>query len=561
MVIAFVLMGLILVGWPFLSRKLGFAPPEPIAPVKSSVQTQKAIQKPAAQPASGEAANSSEAEPAGAHAADAIAATNETEYTLDTNLYRVVFSNRGGVVKSWTLRNFKDSDKKPLEVVNQKGAEKAGFPFSFEFRAQKPSVDLNTTLWVAHPSGDSIAYAYSDGKTVAKKVFTFEHDGYMTQYADEVTLNGAGLPHLIQWRAGFGDMAAYSPAGHQASIHYDTEARKLRSEGAKAAKNGPIRADGLFSFAGMEDQYFTAAFLPPPGTPLQTETFSDQVATSSNASEEPFPGVAIGGEARNQLGLYVGPKELSLLQKVNPKLVDIIDWGFFGVIAKPLFLILQWMNNAYVHNYGWSIVLLTILINVAMFPLKLANLKSMRKMQLLQPELTRINEKYKGISMSDPRAANKQQETMDLYKKNGVNPMGGCIPMLIQLPFLWAFYKVLSVTVEMRNAPWLWVADLSQPEHFQIHFLPIIMIATSFLMQKMTPMAGGDPTQQKVMQFMPLMWGVFFWQQSSGLVLYWLTSNLAGIGQQLFFNKTAVPVKVTASSGKVISAKDGKKRT
>ena len=561
MVIAFVLMGLILVGWPFFSKKLGFAPPEPVSPVKSSVQSQKAAPQSGTAPPETAAPSAVSETSASSETAASLAAPSETEWALDTNLYHVVFSNRGGVVKSWTLRNFKDSDRKPLELVNQKGAEKAGFPFSFDFRGQKPSADLNKALWVAHPSGDSIEYAYSDGKTVARKSFTFQHDGYMVQYADEVTLNGAGLPHLIQWRAGFGDMAAYSPAGHQASIHYDTDARKLRSEGAKAAKNGPVRADGLFSFAGIEDQYFTAAFLPPPDTQLQTETYSDVVATSSNPSEEAFPGVAIGGGPRNQLGLYVGPKELSSLQKVNPKLVDIIDWGFFGVIAKPLFLILQWMNNAYVHSYGWSIILLTILINIAMFPLKLANLKSMRKMQLLQPELARINDKYKGISMSDPRAANKQQETMDLYQKIGVNPMGGCIPMLMQLPFLWAFYKVLSVTVEMRNAPWLWVADLSQPEHFQIHFLPIIMVATSFLMQKMTPMAGGDPTQQKVMQFMPLMWGVFFWQQSSGLVLYWLTGNLVGIAQQWFFNKTAVPAKVTASSGKLISAKDGKKRT
>jgi len=196
-----------------------------------------------------------------------------------------------------------------------------------------------------------------------------------------------------------------------------------------------------------------------------------------------------------------------------------------------------------------------------MFPLRLANLKSMRKMQALQPEIAKINEKYKGISMSDPRAAQKQQDTMDLYKKHGVNPMGGCIPMLIQLPFLWAFYKVLSVTIEMRNAPWLWVTDLSQPEHYAIRFLPIIMIASSFLMQKMTPMAGGDPSQQKVMQFMPLMWGFFFWSASSGLVLYWLSSNTVQIAQQWFFNKTSPPAAATAASAKkVITAKDGRKR-
>jgi YidC/Oxa1 family membrane protein insertase len=157
-----------------------------------------------------------------------------------------------------------------------------------------------------------------------------------------------------------------------------------------------------------------------------------------------------------------------------------------------------------------------------------------------------INEKYKGMSMKDPRAANKQQEMMDLYKKHGVNPMGGCIPLLIQMPFLYAFYRVIAVTVDLRHANWLWVSDLSQPEHFALHPLPLIMVVTSFALQKMTPTpAGGDPNQQKMMQMMPLMYLFFFWYQSSGLVLYWLTGNVVGIAQQWFFNKTVIPVAST----------------
>jgi YidC/Oxa1 family membrane protein insertase len=206
------------------------------------------------------------------------------------------------------------------------------------------------------------------------------------------------------------------------------------------------------------------------------------------------------------------------------------------------------MNDHWVHNYGWAIILLTVFINIALFPLKLTNLKSMRKMQMLQPEMAKITEKYKGISMSDPRAAQKQQETMDLYKKHGVNPMGGCLPLLIQMPFLWAFYKVLAVTIEMRHADWLWIGDLSQPEHFALRVLPLIMVVTSFGLQKMTPVpAGGDPSQQKMMQFMPLMYLFFFWNASSGLVLYWLTGNLVGIAQQWFFNKTLTPADTGTS--------------
>jgi YidC/Oxa1 family membrane protein insertase len=325
---------------------------------------------------------------------------------------------------------------------------------------------------------------------------------------------------------------------------YDESKRKLVTEKAKSAKNGPVASEGPYSFAGIEDQYFCAAFLPPPNTPLETITYSDSVPTPFNPADEAYPGVGVGGEARNQLGLYVGPKELNALKKVNPKLQDIIDWGFFGILAKPLFIVLQLMNSSFVHNYGWSIILLTILINMALFPMKLANLKSMRKMQALQPQMKAINDKYKGIGMSDPRSQQKQQEIMELYKKNGVNPMGGCIPMLIQIPFLYAFYRVLDVTIEMRFASWLWVSDLSQPEHFAIRLLPLIMIASGFLLQRMTPMAGGDPNQQKCRQFMPLRWGFFFWPAASGLVVYWLTRTLVSIAQQWFFNKTASPLPV-----------------
>ena len=198
-------------------------------------------------------------------------------------------------------------------------------------------------------------------------------------------------------------------------------------------------------------------------------------------------------------------KLASVLESVNPKLSQVIDWGWFRIIAQPLFMMLHELHNKFIHNYGWSIIVLTLFINLALFPLKIMNLKSMRKMQVLQPQITKINDKYKGVGMSDPRSQEKQAEIMELYKKHGVNPMGGCLPMVIQLPFLIAFYKVLSVSVEMRHAPWLWITDLTQPEHFGIHFLPLVMILTSVVLQKMTPTpAVGDPSQQKMMpSFMP----------------------------------------------------------
>jgi len=184
-------------------------------------------------------------------------------------------------------------------------------------------------------------------------------------------------------------------------------------------------------------------------------------------------------------------------------------------------------------------VIVTIAINFVLFPLKIANMKSMRKMQALQPQIKVINEKYSNVGLRDPRKAEQNQEVMALYKKHGVNPMGGCVPMLLQIPFFFAFYTVFTVSVEMRGATWLWVTDLSQPEHMAIKILPIAMIASQFWMQKMTPQANVDPAQQRMMMLMPLVFGFMFYNFPSGLVLYYLTSNLVSMGQQLFFNHTA----------------------
>jgi YidC/Oxa1 family membrane protein insertase len=218
-----------------------------------------------------------------------------------------------------------------------------------------------------------------------------------------------------------------------------------------------------------------------------------------------------------------------------------------SVLAKPLFLIVNWFNDHAVHNFGWSIVVVTIAINFILFPLKLSNFKSMRKMQALKPQIDAINAKYKNLKLTDPKKGEQNQEVMDLYKRYGVNPMGGCFPMLIQIPFFFAFYKVFTVSVEMRGAPWLWVTDLSQPEHLPIKILPLVMIGSQFLMQKITPQANADPNQQKMMMFMPLIFGFMFYNFASGLVLYYLTSNLVQMGQQWFFNHTQAAIQAAES--------------
>jgi YidC/Oxa1 family membrane protein insertase len=299
-----------------------------------------------------------------------------------------------------------------------------------------------------------------------------------------------------------------------------------------------VSASGPYAFAGVEDNYFVAAFLNETSSAMETMTFSDTVPTPLNKEAQPLVGAAVGGEAGNRFALFVGPKDQDVLRTVNPRLEQLVDFGWFSFLAKPLFLAVHWTAERLVHNYGWAIVLVTIVINFILFPLKVSSMRSMKKMQALQPQIAAINDKYKGLSIRDPRKQQQNQEVMDLYKKYGVNPAGGCVPMLLQIPFFIAFYKVISVSIEMRGASWLWVTDLSQPEHLAIRILPITMIVSQFLMQKMTPTTSVDPNQQRMMMIMPLVFGFMFYGLSSGLVLYYLTSNLVGIAQQMFFNRT-----------------------
>jgi YidC/Oxa1 family membrane protein insertase len=331
---------------------------------------------------------------------------------------------------------------------------------------------------------------------------------------------------------------------------------------AKEAEKGPVTAWGSYSFAGIEDNYFAAVLLPAEGSAIRMDTWCTMIPVQPDpkeaAKEEKFVGAGIGGAALNQGALFVGPKDLELLKRVNPKLAQIIDFGWFSFLARPLFLALNWVHDHWVSNYGWAIVIITVIINTLLLPLRFSSMKSMKKMQLLQPQIAAINEKYKGLSMRDPRKAEQNQEVMELYKKNGVNPMGGCMPMVLQIPFFIAFYRVLSAAIELRNANWLWVSDLSQPETLPIRILPVAMIASQFIQQKMTPPAGGDPSQQRMMMFMPLMLGVMFYGVSSGLVLYWFTGNLVGIAQQWAFNRATHPA-VTASNTVINTKKKGSK--
>jgi YidC/Oxa1 family membrane protein insertase len=552
LLLAFILMGAVLFTTPYFFK----APPPVPQPVTKAESTPapSAPEQKATQPAAAKETVAS------ASSAERISAQKEETFTVDTDVYRIVFGNRGAVVHSWTLKKYLDSNKKPLEVVNTAAAPVVGFPFSRDYKNQKPSVDLNNALYAIKRSDDGleINFEFSDGKLSARKTFQFTKDSYQSKVSSEVTDGGVPVPHLLQWRGGFGDMTVPSPVAAQHAVHFDAASLKLITTEGKEAKNGPVTFTGPFAFAGIEDTYFAAVFLPSAST-IELKVFDDKAPTPTNPAPEQLPGVAVGGDGVNRMALFVGPKDVEILKKVDPKLEHVVDFGWFSFIAKPLFLVMNWLTSKYIHNYGWSIIVMTIFINFALFPLKISSMKSMKKMQALQPQIAAINEKYKNVGMRDPRKQEQNQEVMALYQKHGVNPLGGCMPMALQMPFLFAFYKVFSIAIEMRGASWLWVTDLSQAETIPIRILPILMIATQFIMQKMTPTTtGGDPAQQKIMMFMPLMFGFMFYSASSGLVLYWLTGNLVNIAQQWFFNRTGVAADV-AQSVQVVKKKNGRK--
>jgi len=221
--------------------------------------------------------------------------------------------------------------------------------------------------------------------------------------------------------------------------------------------------------------------------------------------------------------------------------VRAVDFGWFSALVVPLHRTLKWLNG-FVGNYGWSIILLTVLINIVIFPLRHKSVVSMRKMQELAPEMKAIQARYAHLKATDPAKQKMQQETMALYKKHGANPVSGCLPMLLTMPILFAMFRLLSAAVEIRGAPFtLWITDLSVHDPFFV--TPLLMSASMFVQQRLQPSAA-DPMQQKMMLLMPIMFTFFFLWAPSGLVLYWLTSNLFGIGQQLTTNRIIGPPKI-----------------
>jgi YidC/Oxa1 family membrane protein insertase len=295
--------------------------------------------------------------------------------------------------------------------------------------------------------------------------------------------------------------------------------------------------EGAFQFAGIDDHYFLAAAITPGQSRLEYQAVT--LAGPEDTQRQLVSASIRLPQAPDRLRFFVGPKQFDRLQAVDEALgqgavfVRAINFGWFGFLAKPLLDALTWVHG-YIGNWGWSIIVLTILINLAIFPLRHKSVVSMRKMQVLQPQLKAIQDRYAGLKVTDPERQKMNSEIMGLYREKGVNPASGCVPMLLTLPVLFAFYSLLSQAIELRGARFgLWITDLSERDPYYI--TPVLMALTMFWQQKITP-STADPAQQRIMMIMPLMFGVMFLAAPSGLVLYWFVGNLFAIGQQYFTN-------------------------
>jgi YidC/Oxa1 family membrane protein insertase len=494
--------------------------------------------------------------------------SQERTIVVENTLYRVEISNRGGVVKSWQLKNYKD-DSKPqrvLDVVHPDASQQTGgWPFSvilddvqLQNAANQGLFQTSSDTLNLHAPAE-VVLAWSDGHLEVTKHFKFDHT-YVVRVETFAKFNGNPIKAGIGWLGSFGDLTVTNPAPVETVQTYYSEGGKVSTFLYKKLEDLEKWAPGLWQggkgFVGIEDRYFTAAFLPADGATggvLETRYWKAwrTVKVNGQDSAEAVPQVAAA--TSNQpldLRVYVGPKDYDDLKKMNPPLHGLINFGWLEFIAEPLFHGLKWLHG-YIPNWGWAIVVLTLVINMLLFPLRISSYKTTLKMQRVAPEIKAIQDKYKKYSMRDPRKAEMNKEVMAIYSREGINPVGGCFQMFLQMPVWIGLNTALRYSIEMRQATWLWIVDLSSRD--PLYVLPVLMGVSMYLVSKMTPMTSTDPQQQMMMKIMPVtMAGIFMISPiSSGLAVYILTSSVVGIAQQWYLNRThPVPAPVKPARGK-----------
>ena len=541
----------VLLSWQYL-----FPPPEPpsrptapsLASEPAPAAAAEAVPAPSAEPAPAPV----EAAPAAAE--PPIAAAAESRSVLENDLVRAEFTNRGAQLVSFALKEKRSEEGVPLELIQPRGA--TPYPFAL-LDTTGAAHALDGALFAVEADALSLRFTYRGSEGSAEKLFRLLPDGRLDFELEVAKASGA-------WRVLIGpDIRARRRA--EFDNRYDKRAAVWRSAGTvsthDAGKEEALRLPGAgLDWIGLEDTYFLAVVVPEAGlaealveptllVPAgEAETVFDArplgVGAELSAADKELPRalrlqLVPSGERLTGTS-YWGAKQYDRLASFPWGLEKTVRWGWLGFLARPLLRALQWIHGHLTTNYGWAIVWLTVALKIVLLPLSLAAFKSMRKMQKLNPKMQAIRERYR------PKLRDKQgrfnadmqrqmnEEIMALYRQEGVNPAGGCFPILVQLPIFFSFYQLLSTAVELWRSPWvLWVHDLTAPDPYWV--LPIVMGLSQIVQQKMTP-APPDPVQRRLMQAMPIVFTVFSLGFASGLVLYWLTNNVLSIAQQALYN-------------------------
>ncbi|MCL4474858.1 MAG: membrane protein insertase YidC [Nitrospirae bacterium] len=435
--------------------------------------------------------------------------------TVETGLYSATLSSKGGTVRKFTLKTYKDKTGTGVSLLQAPGmypplalGEKEDFGLS-NVNFSLKGADLN----LKGSESGTVTFEYATPQFSVRRTFTFYGDRYKIDLKDDVQ----GLPeYWVTLGSNFGIYDAKDESAPHIGPVVLKDADRIELV-TKKLDEPKVYKEGL-KWIAQEDKYFFASIVPS-GQVLEAKVW--KVQDSPVVALKVKPGVST-------YIVYAGPKDYDRLQELKVGLEHIVDFGFFSILARPLFWILKFFYR-FMGNYGWAIVLLTIIVRIPFIPLLNKSQKSMKKMQEIQPKLTELREKYK----KDPQKL--QKETMEMYKKYKVNPMGGCLPMLLQIPVFFALYKVLMIAIELRGAPFmLWITDLSAKDPYYV--MPIVMGVTMVIQQKMTP-TSLDPKQNKIMMLMPVVFTFLFLNFASGLVLYWLVNNVLSIIQQFFTNR------------------------
>ncbi len=504
-------------------------------------------------------------------ATPAISASQESEFTVENEVYRIVLTNRGARIKHWFLKKNFDSKGKPLDLVQPEAAARFGLPLSLFTYEPALTTQLNDALYQATVTG---AQPSSTGLVVAPATLTYHYaangvdvvktiqfnSSYVVTIETKVKRNGEPVRALVEWPAGLGDMEEL----HQGSIYggsvptpsyfaWSLDGKESSQPAAKVSGNNTI--DEPYQYASVMDVYFAAAFLPEDPDRTTLVTLHNAIELSSNSSDPNGKktqvnviGLAVGDTSGDtKLRLFAGPKSTAVLSSIHaigadgkpdgPSLEPLIEFGFWSFIAKPLYLLLRWMVKHGIGNWGWAIIISTVVFNVALLPTRIAAMKSSLKTMRIQPKIDAIKKRYANLKMNDPKKQEMNTEMMALYKTEGVNMYGSCLPMLVPLILLWPYFRVLQYAFELRQAHWMWLPDLSQPD--PTYILPILIIISMFFTQYITPSPGMDPAQRRMMAFiMPIFFGFMLLHYASGLALYWCTGNVIMLIMQIGINRS-----------------------